>query len=282
MSSLSQQLFHPNLLLAVLLSALFAFGAFKFKLVTLSGAIATFLVGFIVYGLGGGLFTIPLFTFFITSSLLSRFRSASKAKSAVKAAKGATRDAWQVIANGGVAALIVVAFYFMKNHFPTPVVRNLLCLYLAALATSNADTWATEIGGFSKSLPRLLKNWKVAETGTSGAISGLGLLASIAGSFVIPLSVFWVWKLFQDELLVVVWAGFLGAFADSILGASVQAVYKDPKTGQLTELREIEGRKTDKVSGVSWINNDVVNLMASVIGVLFAWLMLKYGVTPYR
>ena len=276
MSSLSQQLFHPNLLLAAVLSALFALISNRLKLVSLSGAIATFVVGFVIYGLGGALFTIPLFAFFITSSALSRIGKQAKSAASKKAVKGATRDAWQVLANGGAACLIVIGFYFTKDHVPTYLTRNLLCLYLAALATVNADTWATEIGGLSKTPPRLLKNWKPVEPGASGAISGLGLLASLCGSVIIPLSVYFAWKLYPDEVFVVVWAGFLGAFADSILGASVQALYRDAKTQTLTERTEIDGKKTDRVSGFPWINNDVVNFAASLIGVLCAWLMLKF------
>lgn len=272
----------PPLWLALVIASGFAFLAERHKLLTLSGAIATFLVGTIIFGMGGWLFAIPLLAFFISSSLLSRFRKHDKAGSGVKTVKGATRDAWQVLANGGVAAIIVVIFYFTVHRLPWHITRNLLCLYLAALATVNADTWATEIGSLSKIPPRLLKNWKPAQSGTSGAISGLGLVASLAGSVIVPLSVYWVWKLDTAEFFVIVWAGFLGSFADSILGASIQAVFKDPKTNSLSELSESQGTRNVRVSGISWIGNDAVNFLASLFGVLCAWLLLKYSVTPFR
>ncbi len=278
----NQMTLPPPIWIALLAAGAFAILAERLKSLTISGAIAAFVIGTVIFGMGGWLFAIPLFTFFLSSSLLSRYKKNEKKIPGLITEKGATRDAWQVLANGGVSAIIVTVFYFTVHRFPWHISRNLLCLYLAALATVNADTWATEIGSLSKNPPRLLKNWKPAERGTSGAISGLGLAASLAGSVIIPLSVYWFWKLDTAEFFVIVWAGFLGSFADSILGASVQAVYKNPKTNSLSEKSESQGTRNVRVSGISWIGNDAVNFLASLFGVLCAWLLLKYSVTPFR
>ena len=278
----NQMTLPPPIWIALLAAGAFAILSERLKLLTISGAIAAFVLGSVIFGMGGWLFAIPLFTFFLSSSLLSKYKKSEKKYPSMIAEKGATRDAWQVLANGGVSAIIVTVFYFTVHLFPWHISRNLLCLYLAALATVNADTWATEIGSLSKNPPRLLKNWKPAERGTSGAISGLGLAASLAGSVIIPLSVYWFWKLDTAEFFVIVWAGFLGSFADSILGASVQAVYRVAKKDSFTEKSSTAGVKNDLVSGVRWINNDAVNLISCLIGVLFAWALLKYSVTPFR
>jgi uncharacterized protein (TIGR00297 family) len=274
----------PPWYLALPFAAAFALLAWAARLLTGRGALATFLVGFVVFGLGGGLFTIPLLTFFFTSSLLSRIGRSVKAAASQRTAKGATRDAAQVLANGGVATALVLLFHLVVHRWPVDQSRYLLMLYLAALATVNADTWATEIGGLSRAAPRLLSDWKPAPAGSSGAITGLGLLAALIGSVVVPFSVYWAWGLnkYPVEFIAVAWAGFLGSCVDSVLGAGLQAQYRDPVTGQLTERTEIDGRKTVRVRGWAWMNNDMVNFLASVGGVVCAWALLRYAAYPYH
>ena len=60
-------------------------------------------------------------------------------------------------------------------------------IFVGVMATVNADTWATEIGGMSKSIPRSIMNGKPVPAGTSGGITGLGLLASLLGGAFIGL-----------------------------------------------------------------------------------------------
>ncbi len=77
------------------------------------------------------------------------------------------------------------------------------------------------------------------------------------------------------------WAGFLGSLLDSILGASVQAQYRDPATGAMTEKSAHDGRKNVRVRGIAWINNDVVNFLASLGGILAAWALLRSVRYPF-
>src|SRR5260221_14353645 len=93
----------PPLWLALLFAVAFAGLAWQARWLTRGGALATLLVGFVVFGLGGGLFAIPLLTFFLSSSLLSHVGKEQKRAANARAAKGARRDAGQVSANGGAA-----------------------------------------------------------------------------------------------------------------------------------------------------------------------------------
>ena len=282
LNAILNQLILPPWWAALIAAAIFAVLAGAFRLLTVSGAIATFVVGFIAFGLGGGKFTVPLLTFFITASLLSRVGKALKSSAKVQSKRGATRDYVQVIANGGAASIVVVIFWLVARHWPIDHTRYLLMLYLAALATVNADTWATEIGGLSRTPPRLLNNWKVAATGASGAVTLLGCLAALAGSLIVTAAGWLVWRLNGPEFIAVAWAGFLGSFIDSVLGASLQAVYQYPATGELTERTEMNGVKTVKVRGLGWVNNDVVNFLASIGGILCAWVLLRYCAYPFK
>jgi uncharacterized protein (TIGR00297 family) len=236
---------------------------------TLSGSVATWIVGMIVMGVGGGYYVVPLLGFFVTSSLLSRIgRDAS-------APHSPARDAIQVLANGGVACAIVLAIPWAAHHEPAYIARRGLLLYLAAIATVNADTWASEIGKLARAEPRLLRTWKRVAHGTSGAVSLWGTLASLAGAAFIPLCALRLWRLDAVEFVAIAWGGFLGSLADSLLGASVQAQYRDGDTDALTDVRSSSSDRP--VRGIALIDNNVVNLLASACGVLFTYILLRYA-----
>lgn len=270
------RLIQPEWWVALIAAILFAAIARAFRLLTVSGAIATAAVGFAAFGMGGGKFTIPLLTFFLTSSLLSRLGKRRKAIGGAKTPRGATRDYVQVLANSGAAAAIAVLFRLVGHRWPVDETRYLLMLYLAALATVNADTWATEIGGLSPTAPRLLSNWKPAQPGASGAITPLGLAAAVAGSLMVTGAGWLVWRLNSPEFLAVSCAGFCGSFIDSLLGASLQALYRHPVTGEPTERSRIDGIDAVKIRGLRWMNNDTVNFVASAGGVACAWALLYF------
>jgi uncharacterized protein (TIGR00297 family) len=261
--------------LALLLPALLGLVAWRMRWLTPYGALSAFAVGLILFGLGGGRAALPLLTFFFTSSLLSRFGRGRKRSAERLAAKGGTRDSGQVWANGGMAVLLVLLHTYLRHRWPLYRLEPLQLLFLCALATVNADTWATEIGCWIGQTPRSLRDWKPATPGASGAITLAGTLAALAGAAVIPLSVAWLWPLNALEIFVVTWAGFLGNLIDSLLGAGLQVQYRDLTSGELTERTEIGGRVTQRVRGLPWMNNDVVNFLASAGGVLCGYVLLR-------
>jgi uncharacterized membrane protein len=148
----------------------------------------------------------------------------------------------------------------------------------------NADTWATEIGAYSRTRPRMVTTFRQVETGISGAISLLGIIAAAAGSLFVSLFGWLSWNparllMFRpdmSELLAIAWSGFLASYADSILGASIQAQYRCKICGKQTEAQVHCDKRTEWIKGWKWVNNDVVNLMASLLGALFCWFLLHF------
>jgi uncharacterized protein (TIGR00297 family) len=275
MNFIAQNLLVPPWWLALLLAALFALLTWRMRWLTPGGALSAFVVGAAIYGLGGGLAIVPLLAFFLSSSLLSKLGRARKKRSERYAAKGAVRDSAQVWANGGAAVALVAARAILNHYWPLYRLEIVQFIFLSALATVNADTWATEIGGWAGQTPRSLRDWKPVPPGVSGAISPAGTLAGLVGAAFIPLSVAALWGMNLVQFLIVTWAGFLGCFIDSLLGAGLQAQYRDLATGELTERTEMDGRVTKHVRGLRWINNDVVNLLASVGGALCAYFLIR-------
>jgi uncharacterized protein (TIGR00297 family) len=229
-----------------------------------SGAWAALVVGFFVFSFGGVPWAVLLLTFFISSSALSKLSTTRKKQLSEKFAKGSRRDWGQVLANGGVSAFLALV---------QPLQPEALWPWLAfagAMATVNADTWATELGVLSPKCPRLIISGRKVDRGTSGGVSLTGSVATLAGALVVAL----MGKIFTPELswLIAVvgvsLAGFVGAFFDSLLGATVQAIYYDPVREKETERRIFmeDGQLAGPVRGWEWMNNDVVNFLSSIFG----------------
>ncbi len=249
------QQFLIGLVLAVILVGL----SYRFSFLSVSGSIATFILALIVFGLGGWAWAIPILTFFILSSLLSKVGKSQKKKFKDTFEKSGKRDYGQVIANGGLAGLFTLAWFFTKNEL-------FYSLYIVSLAAVNADTWATELGVLFSSHPRLITNFKKVSPGVSGAISVPGSVAALAGSFVIGLSGY----LFTGDrawLLVVGVTGFVGSIVDSLLGALFQAQYRCVVCEKYTERKMHCHQQANLVSGFRWLNNDKVNILAALSAV---------------
>jgi uncharacterized protein (TIGR00297 family) len=240
-----------------------------------SGAAGAFVVGALTFGLGGWSWGLLLAFFFISSSFLSHYKESEKQAVAEKFDKGHKRDIGQVIANGGVGALVAVLSTVVFSDVWYPV-------FVGVMATVTADTWATELGTLSKQPPRMITNGHRVEAGTSGGVSLMGTAVSFAGGLLIGL----VAGLFGKQMLLALAAigavsGLAGSLFDSLLGATIQQIYYCDVCHKDTE-RKLHrcGHATRPLRGWSWLNNDLVNLWASLVGGLTAlglWLLLVSG-----
>ena len=158
--------------------------------------------------------------------------------------------------------------------------------FYGALATVNADTWATELGVLARGQPRLITSGHPVEVGTSGGVTVEGFAASLAGAMFIGVVGFVLIQaaarattgawLLSDWVVVLVAAisGFLGSAFDSLLGATAQAIYYCDKCGVETErTRHRCGEPTRLIRGRRWLNNDWVNFLASLAGALVAGIL---------
>ena len=259
-----------QLLLGFFFAAIIALAAFRAHSLSRSGAWGAFLEGTIIFGLGGWKWAVLLLAFFVSSSILTRLFGKKKASLNEKFEKGGTRDIGQVLANGAIASI------FAGLHFFFPAASWTWVVFAASLAAVNADTWATELGVLSPSLPRLITSWKPVERGTSGGISLNGTLVAAGGSaFIATLGALLgpSGRGFANLGIILI-AGLLGSLFDSYLGATVQAIYRCPQCDKETEKHPLHtcGTLTVQIRGWSWLNNDMVNLgcalMGAIIGIL--------------
>ncbi len=243
--------------------------SYRFSFLSLSGSIATFILGTVIYGLGGWEWTIPILMFFVSSSLLSKMGRSTKSLFDAVVDKTDKRDAGQVAANGGIAGLIVIFW----NYFPAG--EEWYLLSVASVAAVTADTWGTEIGTLAKGNPRSIVTLRPVATGTSGGVSAAGIFGGAAGALLIAVtaSIAGEQTFSTGTMVSIVLSGIAGSLADSLAGGSIQALYRSPD-GILTEKSAVKGVPTTLVRGYRFITNDAVNWLCAAAGAGTMYLLL--------
>lgn len=264
------------LLLGLFLSAAVAALGYWRRALSRSGVAGAILVGTLIFGFGGWEWGLLLIAFFVSSSWLSHYRKTDKVLVAEKFSKGMRRDIGQTLANGGLGAILAVVY----ARFPEPL---LFAAFVGVMATVTADTWATELGILSRVPPRLITSGDVVPPGTSGGVSTLGTWSSVAGALLIGTVATalvqvgsllggnsWSLRATSYTLLAVV-GGLVGSLFDSLLGATVQGIYYCAQCAKETESPVHHcGTPAQPLRGWTWLNNDLVNFLASVVGGLAA------------
>jgi uncharacterized protein (TIGR00297 family) len=233
---LPQPALTPERWLIVLgVTAIFAVLAWLARGVNWSGALAGSAVAFVLSAREIKMFYLLLAVFAMT---LMATRLGGRRKQQLLAAEAAAgRSASQVIANLGVAGLIVVL-----------APPGWTVLAIAALAEAAADTSSSEIGLAFSGKTVLITTWRPVAPGIDGGISLHGTAAALAAAGIIALAARVLGLVPSHHAAIIVYAGFLGALVDSLLGALLE------KPGLL--------------------NNDLVNLLSTSAAVAIVWLMM--------
>ena len=265
-----------SLVFIVGLMALIAALALKKQSLDISGALAAVVMGVIVLWCTQLEGFLLLLLFFVGSNVVGRLskriRQQSLGEKAIEQ-KGSKRDVMQVLANGLMASVGALMWYCTGK-------LGALILFGAAIAEATSDTFAGEVGRLSRKPPVSIRNLTPVPKGLSGGITLLGT----AGAFISALVIALAWFIFFGgycasvsqgllALTVVCLTGFMGCIIDSYLGACVQAHYKDPDTGELTEKEYKNGVQLELVQGLRWVDNDMVNLLSNVFSAVFAFGM---------
>jgi len=169
--------------------------------------------------------------FFLLGTAATAWKKNEKLAIKGNAAHQPTRNTGQVIANGGVAAILgILAFAY-------PLHRDLYTLMLAAsLSSATGDTLSSELGMLYGRNHINILTGKPDERGADGVISLEGLLIGLIGSALIAIA----WLAFKSpattptaigpaashnparSAAIITLAGLLGNLADSLLGATLE------------------------------------------------------------
>ena len=226
-----------------------------------SGAFAAAACGTLCVAAGWG-WGLVLILYFVAASALSRAGSAAKdGRTRGVVAKGGARDAAQVFANGGIYSALAV---FAANS-GSPL---LTWGAVAALAAASSDTWSTEIGVGLGGTPRSIITWTYVRSGESGGITVSGLVGAAAGAAWVGL-VAMLAGFPRGAAIVALFAGIGGSLVDSVLGATVQERRRCDVCNETTErVVHVCGSTTHRVGGIAGLDNDAVNLISTVAGLL--------------
>lgn len=267
-----------RLLTGFALSAAIGVLAYRRGALSRSGIGGAILTGATIFGFGGWALGSLLLAFFVSSSWLSHYkkRDLRKQRAAEMFEKGGRRDLGQALANGGAAACFSLLGWVLTAQAVEWGMLGYACA-VGALCTVNADTWATELGVLSQSPPRLItRPSRIVPAGTSGGITLLGTSAALGGSTFIALCSMAFQVVFNDLLPSPQWlplagaamlGGLFGSLFDSLLGATVQAIYYSERRRKETErAHERDGTPNHHLRGWRWLNNDWVNFLSSLFG----------------
>ncbi len=215
----------------------------RFKKLTIPAAITGGLTGLLIYQ-GAGLTGLAMLTlFFILGSGATGWQMRSKQQIGAAEKNKGRRTAGQVIANGGIAALIGAIIWRM----PQAAASHRLMM-AGSLAAATADTLASELGTvYGKRFYNII-TFKKDQRGLDGVVSLEGTLIGIAGAALIAIvySIGFGWNI---NFLWIVLGGAVGNIADSVLGATLERKHL--------------------------IGNNVVNFLNTLIGAVVCLLLWK-------
>jgi uncharacterized protein (TIGR00297 family) len=247
--------------LAAIVSAAAALAAWWAGTLTARGAAVAWLIGVVILHRSSWQGGTVLAAFFVSSNLISRVGRRMPAELDLK---GDRRDGWQVLANGGAAAV--------GAALSPPASLLGIWMVTAAFAAAAADTWATSVGALSRVPPRLLGLGRIVPAGTSGGMTVIGS-AGAAGGALLVATCGAVASGMPLLLPVATLIGFLGMVADSMLGAVFQGRFQCPRCNEASEWRVHRcGASTTRKGGLAWLNNDGVNFLATALAACAAWL----------
>lgn len=249
-------------IIAQVFSFFVGFVSYNKKSVSLSGLLALVIISSLFIWLNQIALLFVVFFMYASSSFLTKFKNERKKDFETVVAKTGPRDYIQALANLGVASGLMVLYSFFQSEL-------LLAAFIGSVSAANADSWASEIGGLSKSQPVMITTFKPIKKGISGGVTGAGMLGGVLGSFFISISAIALIKFLDhsiENLTLIFFSAFLagifGFILDSYFGALTQALYRNLENQQLTE--NPKGNSV-LVRGFEWINNDTVNLLTTLI-----------------
>lgn len=258
-------MFIARILVGALLALAIGALAYRARALSASGTVASAVMGTVAVAAGWS-WAALLIAYFVASTALSRLGERQKAERVIgMVSKAGPRDGWQVLSNGGVFLFGAIAA--ITSASPAAI---WMAIAAGSLAASAADTWATEVGTLVGQRPRSIVNGRPLAVGASGGVTVAGSLASVGGAvFVALVALVSGWP--RELLVPVILGGVAGSVADSVAGVLFQRRSWCDACERITEMRTHTcGTITRQIGGLSWLENDGVNLIATIVGALVA------------
>ncbi len=241
------------LTLLVAFSALGAYLLFHLQWLTKNASILAYFLSVFFLGALGYQWMLTAVFFFSTSVLLTKANAFYEGKKR----RSNQRNAWQAMANIFWGILTSTGYLLTGDQI-------FIHLFICALASVTADTWASEAGPIFHSKSFSLNQGRMKPSGISGGISPMGTLAALAGSVFTTTLALWLfygstpWHL----LIKISLCAFFGMMVDSVLGA-----FLEPRLEKSAYFTARYHKKEH------FTPNDLINL-SGTLGALLLYLLL--------
>ncbi|WP_214071305.1 DUF92 domain-containing protein [Mucilaginibacter sp. dw_454] len=212
---------------------------------TRTGAVVGDIVGVFIYKGAGVTGLILLAAFFILGLWATKWQIDKKTLTGVAEKNKGRRTAWQVLANGGISAILGLMAWQSPAH--SVFVQVMIA---GSLAAATADTLSSELGTvYGRRFFNIL-TFKKDTRGLDGVVSIEGTLIGLIGAMLIAA----IYSISLGWSVVFCWialAGAVGNLIDSVLGAAL-------------ERRGL-------------IGNNLVNFLNTFTGAMVCWLLVGMG-----
>ena len=210
------------------------------KLLTPIGNINGAILGILVWGTLGWRGYLIVMLFFLLGSGLTFVAIEQKEAEGIAEERSGMRGAGNVWSSALTATSCAIATLFF------PPIKELFVLgYVASFCTKLSDTTASEVGKAYGKTTYLITTLKPVPRGTEGAVSLEGTIAGALASVVLAVI---AWAIGMISPIGIIWcviAAFIATTIESLVGATL-------------------------VSKVTWLTNDFVNFINTVIGAIAA------------
>lgn len=115
---------------------------------------------------------------------------------------------WENVLSNGLLPAALAILSPVSGPFP----------FIASIAAVTADKFGSEVGVLDSQDPVSLFSLRPVKPGTSGAMSSMGTVASVAGASAIGICAMFVFGLNPTQAGLVALAGFAGSVADTAFG----------------------------------------------------------------
>lgn len=194
----------------------FAVFAFTSKKITLVGSFVGSIIAYTLWFSFGYSGILLIFTFFILGTLSTMWGIKKKFSSGLSENITSKRDVYQVLANAGIPFLLCIYCTFFSTHH-----EAILLMIAGSFSSATADTVSSEMGNlYGKNFYNII-TLKKDTKGLNGVVSVEGTLFGIAGSCILA-TLYSISTSWNIQFLLVILAGTMGNFSDSILGATLE------------------------------------------------------------
>lgn len=237
-------LVQANLAAALVVNTGVAIAGWWAGTVRLSGMLAGWAIGVVVYGSAGWQGWVLLFATFLSATVSSRLGLKRKAVLGIAEEREGRRGGGNAFANTGLAAIAAALAVC------TPYRDAALLAFVTVLVTGGSDTVASEIGKAWGGKAYLVTTLKHVRPGTPGAMSLEGTAAGLIAALVLA----WIGSALGLIPGAWIWAAVGGAVAGSLIESAMAAT----------------------LEGAGYVNNDVLNFLNTAAGAITALVLMRY------